>query len=766
MLNNNAGINGGSAGTTARWSRRRVGYWFGMLERALEEDRERRGEPPGLVADEVLAWGCAFLGRTGDWPVYNSGAIPEAPGETWLLIAAALAHGLRGLPRTRSLERLFAEHEARFNPADLRLSADKILDWADGWLARTGDWPTRDSGLIVSGGRLNWRLIDRSLSASSGDVAGDSSLADFLASRRGVVRPPLSETQILAWADAFQKRSGRWPTDVCGPVGEARTESWREIQAALALGLRGLPGGSSLAGLLAVKRGVRNEREPRALSTAEIVQWADAYHERAGKWPDSESGAIPETQGDDWSEVEHALVWGGRGLDGGSSLGKLLAEQRGVMRNLHSPELTFPQILSWADTFHARNGLWPTRFSGPVSAAPGESWRSVELAIRFACRGVPRGWTLTKLFIQKRTKKNILCRPRLTVAQILEWADAHHRQTGEWPGNRSGDVAAAPGENWANIQQALRMGFRGLPGGRTLLGLLREERGAEGAKRAPRLSVERILAWADAHHERTGKWPSCRAEAIPESPGDTWRKVNNALYVGVRSVKGGSSLAQLLAARRGVLHRYRRSKLTISNILAWADAFHARTGRWPTSRCGPVAEAAGETWGGIHSALGLGYRGLAGRYSLARLLADERGMNCAAHRRPLSITQILQWADAHRARMGRWPSRESGEITESPGETWSAVQSAMEAGCRGLPAGLSLARLRELEPAIRSTVGLPSLDSAPNRETPAHMFDENGRRRAEEPESQSKFKSSIRFSRKTPLQPEALPCQHRLTSPA
>ncbi len=763
MLNSNAGFNGGSAGTSGRRRQRRLHYWYGMLERAMAEDLRRRGEPPGLALDDVLAWGCAFLGRTGDWPAFNSGPIPEAPGETWLLIAAALSHGLRGLPQTRSLERLFGEHQGRFDPADLRLSAEKILDWADAWLERTGDWPTCDSGVVVNNGRLNWRLIDRSLRAGGGDVPGGSSLADFLASRRGAVRPPLSEAQILAWADAFHKRAGRWPTDVCGPVAEARTESWREIHTALALGLRGLAGGSSLAGLLAEKRGVPNERERRAFATAEIAQWADAYHERAGKWPDSESGEIPESPGDDWSEVQHALVWGGRGLDGESSLGKLLAEQRGVMRNLHSPELTFPQILSWADTFHACNGRWPTRFSGPVGAAPGESWRSVELATRFACRGLPRGWTMTGLLIKKRTKKNNSCRPRLTVAQILEWADAHRRQTGAWPGSRSGVVAAAPGENWANIQQALRMGFRGLPGGRTLLGLFRKERRARNDRG---LSVERILAWADAHHERTGEWPTCRPEEIPESPGDTWRNVSDALYVGYRHMKGGSSLAQLLAERRGVPNRARRSTLTFSDILAWADAFHARTGRWPTSRSGPVAEAPGETWGAIHSALEHGYRGFAGGYSLARMLADERDMSCTAHRPSLSIPQILRWADAHRARTGKWPSRESGEIPESPGETWSAVQSAIQAGGRGLPAGLSLARLRDRDRAGRSTVRLAVGDSAPERETPAHGFDENGRRRAEEPESKSKFKSSIRFSRKTAVQPEASTCQHSLTSPA
>ena len=342
-----------------------------------------------------------------------------------------------------------------------------------------------------------------------------------------------------------------------------------------------------------------NERERRAFATAEIAQWADAYHERAGKWPDSESGEIPESPGDDWSEVQHALVWGGRGLDGRSSLGKLLAEQRGVMCNLHSPELTFPQILSWADTFHACNGRWPTRFSGAGSRGARRELAICRAGDPVRVPGLASWLDNDRAAHKKADQEEQFVPPSIDGREILEWADAHRRQTGAWPGSRSGVVAAAPGENWANIQQALRMGFRGLPGGRTLLGLFRKERRARNDRG---LSVERILAWADAHHERTGEWPTCRPEEIPESPGDTWRNVSDALYVGYRHMKGGSSLAQLLAERRGVPNRARRSTLTFSDILAWADAFHARTGRWPTSRSGPVAEAPGETWGAIHSA--------------------------------------------------------------------------------------------------------------------------------------------------------------------
>src|SRR5262245_35930304 len=47
--------------------------------------------------------------------------------------------------------------------------------------------------------------------------------------------------------------------------------------AALRLGLRGLPGGSSLARLLAARRGVRNHLDLPPLTVTKVLAWADRY---------------------------------------------------------------------------------------------------------------------------------------------------------------------------------------------------------------------------------------------------------------------------------------------------------------------------------------------------------------------------------------------------------------------------------------------------------------------------------------------------------
>jgi hypothetical protein len=82
-------------------------------------------------------------------------------------------------------------------------------------------------------------------------------------------------------------------------------------------------------------------------------------------------------------------------------------------------------------------------------------------------------------------------------------------------------------------------------------------------------------------------------------------------------------------------HRGRRPPLTEKQILAWADAHFARTGRWPSTYSGPVTDAPGETWGKINSALYDGFRGLPGGDSLAKLLyRHQRGRRKAVPGRP------------------------------------------------------------------------------------------------------------------------------------
>jgi hypothetical protein len=206
--------------------------------------------------------------------------------------------------------------------------------------------------------------------------------------------------------------------------------------------------------------------------------------------------------------------------------------------------------------------------------------------------------------------------------------------------------------------------------------------------------VEQVLIWADARRKRTGEWPARNSGPIEDAPGEHWSGVNNALINGHRGLPGGSSLAQLLAEYRGVKNIGALPPLTVEQILTWADAHYRRSGAWPTAgHGGVVTDAPQERWDLLDQNLRKGLRGLPSGLSLARLLAQEHGVRNRKELLSYNEEQILQWADAHHARTGQWPTRLSGPIADAPGETWNAVQVALSRGQRGLPGGSSLSRL-------------------------------------------------------------------------
>src|SRR5687768_16551190 len=77
-------------------------------------------------------------------------------------------------------------------------------------------------------------------------------------------------------------------------------------------------------------------------------------------------------------------------------------------------------------------------------------------------------------------------------------------------------------------------------------------------------------------------------------------------------------------ARRPARRRQRWPELTIEQILAWADAYRTRHGRWPPVQAGPIEEANGETWRGVEAALRMGLRGLPESSSLHKLIRAHR----------------------------------------------------------------------------------------------------------------------------------------------
>jgi hypothetical protein len=104
----------------------------------------------------------------------------------------------------------------------------------------------------------------------------------------------------------------------------------------LRIGLRGCPGGASLAQLLAKHRDVPIRNGPPQLSCQQILEWADSHFKQTGRWPWAHAGPVLHATGETWAALDAALRNGARGLHGGSSVAQLLAKRRGESRRAHA----------------------------------------------------------------------------------------------------------------------------------------------------------------------------------------------------------------------------------------------------------------------------------------------------------------------------------------------------------------------------------------------------------------------------------------------
>ena len=187
------------------------------------------------------------------------------------------------------------------------------------------------------------------------------------------------------------------------------------------------------------------------------------------------------------------------------------------------------------------------------------------------------------------------------------------------------------------------MGYRGLPGGCTLTQLLSGLRGHRNQRDLPRLGVRKVLKWADAYFLRHGTWPTRGSGEIPDSGGESWKQVNHALYFGLRGFPGESSLAKFLRKRRAGRDPQDRSKLTVAQILEWADEHYVANGRWPDRTSGNIPKTCGQTW--RRKSTGRHRRGAPGPPGGTTLSQRREGARGSRPRR----AAFRRWASRHNA---------------------------------------------------------------------------------------------------------------------
>jgi hypothetical protein len=282
------------------------------------------------------------------------------------------------------------------------LDVKQIRKWARTHHDLTGKWPGRDSGEVFGQSGVTWSLIDRCLKRGGYGLPGNSSLSRALRGGGAVIRsgPPkreLTTKQILEWADLHHMRSGEWPHRESGRVREAPDTTWGTIDRRMRRGEHNGGRHETLTHLLRDQRGVWDSRGSVRLTPKLILRLADQHYARTGRWPVTLSGPVHGIPGEKWVNIDMAMRNGRRGFGRKMSLSQLLTQERGASYNPQLNPLSIRHILDWSLAYHRRTGRWPTRKSGDVYGAPGETWSAIDFRLNKGGRGLPGGSSLAQL---------------------------------------------------------------------------------------------------------------------------------------------------------------------------------------------------------------------------------------------------------------------------------------------------------------------------------------------------------------------------------
>lgn len=314
---------------------------------------------------------------------------------------------------------------------------------------------------------------------------------------------------------------------------------------------------------------------------------------------------------------------------------------------------------------------------------------------------------------KKRKKKPPQWRPGPhSVPKIKEWVQDWYARRGEYPIVTSGRIPGTLGETWVAVDAALRVGSRGLSGKSSLADFLFRHFGKRNAQNPPLLTASQIRDWIREWHELTGRYPQYDDGEIPNSGGEIWSSVSNALNNGKRGLPQSGTLADFIERYFGQRNRRHLPKMSESQIHTWIKNWHSRWGKFPSLNSGPIPNSGGETWLKVNRDLLDGLRGLPGKSSLAQFLTRHYRHRNIQRLPALGVSQVRSWIVRWHKRTGAFPMKKDGAIPGSGGETWSAIETALLQGKRGLPQAGSLADFLVREFSTRNKKRLPHLDES------------------------------------------------------
>jgi hypothetical protein len=425
------------------------------------------------------------------------------------------------------------------------------------------------------------------------------------------LRYSLTIDSVLSACDLFHKTHKTWPRRTSGKITGITGRTWAQINSSLIRGSYGLPGNSSLAQLLLEKRSVQHHLAKPKLTEHLILRWADLHRKRTGQWPTHKSGPVKESPNDTWLGIRKALVNGNRGLQGDSSIEKLLWEKRNVKGQHAGNQLTTELIMDYAKQHYELTNDYPHSSSQWALKAIKDSWQAIDVALRNGQRSLNAlDGGLSKLLELNKLKRHRGSAP--TKAQILEAAIEYQTShpKGKWPTRVSGNVTELLDITWSAINDALKRGAITDTPERSLAQFLERVVDRRNQANLANLTETTILNWCDEYFSAHGKYPGQGSEALESMDSETFNNINAALTSGHRGLPGGSSLAKLLRKNRNYQDNYSRPKLTLPKIIDMMVDHYQTFAKWPVSTDKEVVGHASEKWSAINAALHIGSRGL------------------------------------------------------------------------------------------------------------------------------------------------------------
>ncbi|MBN9518063.1 hypothetical protein J0H58_06020 [bacterium] len=191
-----------------------------------------RARKPILRLVDILRWADEFREAHKRWPNLRDGRIAGTADQTWQSVDRALNSGHRGLPGGDTLAKLLHRYRGRWHQRlPPQLTVEQILAWADVHFNRTGQWPSGHDPTQIPGApkSTTWVAVQDPLTRGGRGLPAGTTITQLLHEHRGIRNrkslPPLTEAQILSWADEHVARTGKWPRVKSGPVGAAPGET-------------------------------------------------------------------------------------------------------------------------------------------------------------------------------------------------------------------------------------------------------------------------------------------------------------------------------------------------------------------------------------------------------------------------------------------------------------------------------------------------------------------------------------------------------------